>query len=159
MTKKREFLNAKIGRWFNPRTPDSSIDNYTKVASILKGVEEIQRALDELLLQRKPQAKENDRLRAMYLSPAWTDTHEKFDDFVLRKFQSALDGGACEWSSVRGTVRDRFGAGMANIKAKVIPELKVWAQKQRALRGAGVGGAGGGGAGACAAGGPAAMED
>jgi len=156
---KIEFLNAKIGRWFNPRTPDSSTDNYTKVASILKGVVEIQRALDELLLQRKPQAKENDRLRAMYLSPAWTDTHEKFDDFVLRKFQSALDGGACEWSSVRGTVRDRFGAGMANIKAKVIPELKVWAQKQRALRGAGVGGAGGGGAGACAAGGPAAMED
>jgi len=72
--------------------------------------------------------------RTMYLSPAWTDTHEKFDDLVLRKFQSALDGGACEWSSVRDTVRDRFGAGMANIKAKVLPELKVWAQKQRALR-------------------------
>ena len=65
-----EFLNAKIGRWFNPRTPNSSIDNYTKVTSILKGIEEIQRALYELLLQRKPQAKENDRLRAMYLSPA-----------------------------------------------------------------------------------------
>ena len=32
---KIEFLNAKIGRWFNPRTPNSSIDNYTKVTSIL----------------------------------------------------------------------------------------------------------------------------
>ena len=66
---KIEFLSAKIGRWFNPRTPDSSIDNYTKVTSILKGVEEIQRALDELLVQRKPQAKENDRLRATYHVP------------------------------------------------------------------------------------------
>ena len=24
---KIEFLNAKIGRWFNPRTPNSSIDD------------------------------------------------------------------------------------------------------------------------------------
>jgi len=64
--------------------------------------------------------------RTMYLSPAWTDTHEKFDDLVLRKFQSALDGGACEWSSVRGTVRDRFGAGTANIKAKALPDPRLY---------------------------------
>ena len=70
---KIEFLNAKIGRWFNPWTPNSSIDNYTKVTSVLKGVEEIQRALDELLLQRKPQAKENGRLPAMHVPVAGVD--------------------------------------------------------------------------------------
>ena len=44
-------------------------------------------ALDELLLRRAPQAKESDRLgRARVpcpLPPAWTDTHEKFDAWVL----------------------------------------------------------------------------
>ena len=38
---KIEFLNAKIGRWFNARTPNSGIKQYTKVTSIMKGVEEI----------------------------------------------------------------------------------------------------------------------
>ena len=71
------WLRFSPGTGETQHTPgaNSSIDNYTKVTSILKGIEEIQRALYELLLQRKPQAKENDRLRAMYLSPAWTDTH------------------------------------------------------------------------------------
>ena len=152
---KIEFLNAKIGRWFNPRTPNASIDDYTKVTSILKGVEEITRALDELLLRRAPQAKESDRLRASYLSPAWTETHEKFDEFVLNKFQAALKGEAPEWA-----VRDRFSEGMEKIKSKVLPELKEWARKQRALRagpgvaaaaaGVGAGGAVGGAGGASA---------
>ena len=152
---KIEFLNAKISRWFNPRTPNASIDDYTKVTSILKGVEEITRALDELLLQRAPQAKESDRLRASYLSPAWTETHEKFDEFVLNKFQAALKGEAPEWA-----VRDRFSEGMEKIKSKVLPELKEWARKQRALRagpgvaaaaaGVGAGGAVGGAGGASA---------
>ena len=127
--KKIEFLNAKIGRWFNPRTPNASIDDYTKVTSILKGVEEITRALDELLLRRAPQAKESDRLRASYLSPAWTETHEKFDASVLNKFQAALNGEAPEWA-----VRGRLSEGMEKIKLKVLPELKEWARKQRALR-------------------------
>ena len=87
------------------------------------------RALDELILRRAPQAKESDRLRASYLSPAWTETHEKFDAFVLNKFQAALKGEAPEWA-----VRDRFSEGMEKIKSKVLPELKEWARKQRALR-------------------------
>jgi hypothetical protein len=37
---KIEFLNAKIGRWFNPRTPNCSIDDYTRVTFILKGAED-----------------------------------------------------------------------------------------------------------------------
>jgi len=141
---KIEFLNAKIGRWFNPRAPNSSIDDYTKVTSILKGVEEIMHALDELLLRRAPPAKESDRLRASYLSPAWTDTHEKFDARVLGKFETALSGEGQCW-----TARDRFDEGMDRIKVKVLLDLEVWTRKQRAFRGAGVGGAGaGGGAGA-----------
>jgi len=135
---KIEFLNAKIGRWFNPRTPNSSIDDYTKVTSILKGVEEIMHALDELLLRRAPQAKESDRLRASYLSPAWTDSHEKFDAWVLGKFETALSGEGQGW-----TARDRFGEGMDRIKVKVLPDLEVWARKQRVMRG--IGAAAGGG--------------
>lgn len=52
--KKIEFLNAKIGRWFNPRTPNASIDDYTKVTSILKGVEEITRALTSSSCDARP---------------------------------------------------------------------------------------------------------
>ena len=61
---KIEFLNAKIDRWFNPRTPNSSIGDYTKATLILKGVEQIMHALDKLLLRRAHPAKESGRLRA-----------------------------------------------------------------------------------------------
>ena len=74
---KIEFLNSKIGRWFNARTPNFGIEQYTKVTSIMKGIEEIQRSLGELLIKRKTQATENERLRTAYLSPSWTETHEK----------------------------------------------------------------------------------
>ena len=63
---KIEFLNAKIDRWFNPRTPNSSIGDYTKATLILKGAEQIMHALDKLLLRRAQPAKES----ASYLSPA-----------------------------------------------------------------------------------------
>ena len=65
-------------------------------------------------------------LPCMCLSLAWIDNREEFDDFVLRKFQSALDGEACEWPSVRVAVRGRFGAGMANIKAKAPPDPRLY---------------------------------
>jgi hypothetical protein len=55
------------------------------------GVEKIQRALDELLVKRKSQATEGERLRSAYLLPAWTETHEKFEEFVLRQFRAGLD--------------------------------------------------------------------
>ena len=85
-----------------------------------------------VLLRRVPQAKESDRLRASYLSPAWTDTHEKFDAWVLGKFETALSGEEQDW-----TARDRFSEGMDRIKVKVLPDLEVWARKQRVLRGIG----------------------
>jgi hypothetical protein len=41
----------------------------------MKGVEEIQRSLDELLIKCKTQATENERLCTAYLSPSWTEAH------------------------------------------------------------------------------------
>jgi hypothetical protein len=45
--KEKKELNAEIGRWFNARTPNSGIEQYIQVTSIMKSVKEIQRALDE----------------------------------------------------------------------------------------------------------------
>jgi hypothetical protein len=132
---KIEFLNAKIGRWFNARTPNSGIEQYTKVTSIMKGVEEIQRSLDELLIKRKTQATENERLRTAYLSPSWTETHEKFEAFVLGRFEAALNE-----AKPAAEAEDRFAAGLVKIDDKYLPELLTWARAQRTLRGGGGGG-------------------
>ncbi len=146
---KIEFLNAKIGRWFSTRTPNAGIEAYTKVTSMMKGVEAIQRTFDELLIRKKAQSTEGERLRTAYLSPAWDDTHVAFDSFLLKKFTSALDG---TWDTGAWPRADRFAAGMANIDSKTLPDLLRWARDQRALRGTpqggGAGGGGGGGDGA-----------
>jgi len=115
---KVEFLNAKIGRWFNARTPNSGIEQYTMVTSIMKGIEEIQRSLDELLIKRKTQATENERLRTAYLSPSWTETHEKFEAFVLGRFEAALNE-----AKPAAEAEDRFAAGLVKIDDKYLPEL------------------------------------
>jgi hypothetical protein len=113
---KIEFLNAKIGRWFNARTPNSGIEQYTKVSSIMKGVEEIQRALDEVLIKRNSQATEGERLRSAYSSPAWTETHENFEEFVLGRNA--------------GVTEDRFELGLASIQERYLPQVRTCARIQ-----------------------------
>jgi hypothetical protein len=111
---KIEFLNAKIGRWFNTRAPYSGIEQHTKVTSIMKGVEEIQRSLDELLIKRKTQATENERLRTAYLSPSWTETHENFEAFVLGRFEAALNE-----AKPAAEAEGRFAAGLAKNRRQI----------------------------------------
>jgi hypothetical protein len=42
---------------------------------MMKGVEAIQRTLDALLIRKKAQSTEGERLRTAYLSPAWEATN------------------------------------------------------------------------------------
>ena len=124
--------NSQIGRWFNPRTPNLNIGHYTKVTSILKGVESIQRKLDELLLRRKPQATELERLRAAYLTPAWNETNAAFAAFIVSLFNECLNGDADKRAALDAgwPRRDRFSIGVARIKEKHLPDLLAWVKKQ-----------------------------
>jgi hypothetical protein len=98
----------------------------------MKGVEEIQRSLDELLIKRKTHATENEQLRTAYLSLSWTETHEKFEAFVLDRFEAALNG-----AKPAAETEDRFAAGLVKTDDKYLPELLTWARAQRTLRGGG----------------------
>jgi hypothetical protein len=98
----------------------------------VKGVNEIQRPLGELLIKRKTQATENKRLRMAYLSPSWTETDEKFEAFVSGRFEAALNG-----AKPAAETEGRFAAGLVKIDDKYLPELLTWARAQRTLRGGG----------------------
>ena len=43
------------------------------------------------MIKRKSQATEGEWLRSAYLSPAWTETHEKFEELLFKRFRVALD--------------------------------------------------------------------
>ena len=60
------------------------------------------------------------RLRSAYLSPAWTETHEKFEEFVLGRFCVALDSPG----RYAGATEDRFEFGLASIQEKYLPETQ-----------------------------------
>jgi hypothetical protein len=135
---------AQIGRWFNPRTPNATIEHYKKAVGYMKGVEGIQRMFDELLLRRKGHGSEQAGLRRAYLSPKWDYTNQRYSTFVMGLFTEALDGDEAHrasWPTV-----DRFEVGMEKInragKGGVVQGLLKWAKDQRNLRGAGVAAAG-----------------
>jgi hypothetical protein len=132
-------FRTQIGRWFNPRTPNVNIDHYKKTVGYIKGVEAIQKMLDELLLKRKGHGSEQERLRKAYLQPKWAHTNAEYRKFVTGLFEKALDGDDVfknSWPDV-----DRFAVGMERIKsdgAKGIINgtsgLATWAKKQERLR-------------------------
>jgi hypothetical protein len=100
----------------------------------MKDVEEIQRSLDELLIKRKTQATENEGLRTAYLSLSWTETREKFEVFVLGRFEAALNE-----AKPAAEAEGRFAAGLVKIDDKYLPVFLKWARAQRNLRGGGGG--------------------
>jgi hypothetical protein len=112
------------------------------VTSMMKGVEAIQRTLDALLIRKKAQSTEGERLRTAYLSPAWEATNLAFESFLFKKFESALDG---TWDTGAWPREDRFVVGMDKIQSKVLPDLLRWARDQTKLRGAAQAGGGCGG--------------
>ncbi len=99
----------------------------------MKGVEKIMRMLDSLLLERKHQAPESERLRSAYLSPKWAATDVAFEDFVMDMFRRPFTCDAEELrlldeSWPRG---DRFKTGAERIRVKHLPDLRRWVSKQR----------------------------
>ena len=102
----------------------------------MKGVESIQKMLDNLLLKRKGHGSEQARLRKAYLQPKWAHTNAEYQKFVTGLFEKALDGTPefkASWPDV-----DRFAKGMAKITADgkqgVMSGLAVWAKAQVRLR-------------------------
>jgi len=81
----------QIGRWFNPRTRDAGIGHYKKVTSSFKGIHGVERMLEDLVLARKKQASENEKLRSAYLSPRWAQTNAGSKAFVVGLFAEALE--------------------------------------------------------------------
>jgi hypothetical protein len=66
---------------------------------------------------RKSQATEGERLRSAYSSPAWAETHEKFEKFVLGQIRAGLDNpGRNAWAT-----EDRFELGLASIQERYLP--------------------------------------
>jgi hypothetical protein len=57
----------------------------------MKGVEFIQKMLDELLLKRRDYCSEQERLRKAYLQPKWAHTNAEYRQFVAFFFEKALD--------------------------------------------------------------------
>jgi hypothetical protein len=87
------------------------------------------------LIKCKTQATENERLLTAYLSPSWTENHEKFEAFVLACFEAALNE-----AKPAAEAEDRYAAGHVKIDDKYLPELLTWARAQSTLRGGGSGG-------------------
>jgi hypothetical protein len=102
----------------------------------MKGVEGIQKMLDNLLLKRKGHGSEQARLRKAYLQPKWAHTNAEYRKFVSGLFEKALHGTPefkASWPDV-----DRFAKGMEKITADgkkgVISGLATWAKAQVKLR-------------------------
>ena len=80
---------------------------------MIKGVEKIMRMLDSLLLERKQQAPENERLRSAYLSPKWAATDAAFEEFVMELFRRPFSCNAEELRALDASWprSDRFKVG------------------------------------------------
>ena len=96
----------------------------------MKGVEGIQKMLDNLLLKRKGHGSEQARLRKAYLQPKGAHTNAEYQKFVTGLFEKAL-GGTPEFKASWPDV-DRFAKGMEKITADGkkgdISGLATWAK-------------------------------
>ncbi len=67
-------------------------DAYTETTSQMPGVYASKSELRQLLLHRKRQKTELQRLREKYVSRSWASTNQKLDAFIMELFTGALDG-------------------------------------------------------------------
>ena len=88
--------------------------------------------LEDLVLARKKQASENEKLRSAYLSPRWAQTNADSKAFVVGLFAEALEaeeGRREAWP--RG---NRFEAGFTKINERHLGDLGAWFTKQTKKR-------------------------
>lgn len=103
------------------------MSTYEKAVGSMKGINAIIRMLDKLIVKRKLQQREHQRLKDAYLTKCWDHTNTKYDAFVLDIFTNALDGNTD--TKAGWPVSDRFEEGIAKIKKEhkgVLQGLEVW---------------------------------
>ena len=105
-------------------------DASTETTSQMSGVSACKSELRQLLLHRKRQKTELQRLREKYVSRPWAETNQKLDAFIMELFTGALEGerGQDEWPD-----SDRFHTGISRVFDTHLPRLAKWVEKQKNL--------------------------
>ena len=82
------------------------------------------------LFNRKEQENENERLRLMYTKPRWAATTAQLVEWILAKFDKALNG---DFNDEMWPRENPFSLGLMRIRNKYAREQRTWNEQQKKL--------------------------